>query len=508
MKQKEKKKYFPFSFPIAFFGLVHGHTYIKMSASRTFCYILYGKDGLYKEEKSEASKIANGQKPLTSPIREYYCNLDLNHKIQYIKDMKIVDGQRIVSIFYALLSSKDSAISISDGILAELSQVIQTNDDPDVYIQKAIELSMVLAVDRFEKENIAEIKELFSELYKTTDYKNLYAISNAEKYLSTASTQALDVFAKDLMPLVMKNICEIMLPGAITDEKSRSLIDCSDYNGLIVHLAQKGIISPLEASKWLRRRIPISEKAHELLCSSTENGEEKKIPRENVQSDWLLHFYELSGNISNEQLQDLWAKILAGELSSTSNISIRTLDVLSKITPEDAKHFEQIIPAVFANLDKQKIVYGLLDVNKYGRDLQECGLLSPEETISISFYSRNDELWFSPILFDRNEYCLFLFPQEQDNPKQSYTARYLTRAGTELYKLISKGRKIPESTTELCKACFLFAEMGWDARIYHVLNITETGFVEYDPSCDFYEKYLECIGCKKGDSLQILTKMI
>ena len=44
--------------------------------------------------------------------------------------------------------------------------------------------------------------------------------------------------------------------------------------------------------------------------------------------DWLIRYYEAVGNISDENMQDLWAKILAGEINSPSAYSLKTIDTL------------------------------------------------------------------------------------------------------------------------------------------------------------------------------------
>lgn len=58
--------------------------------------------------------------------------------------------------------------------------------------------------------------------------------------------------------------------------------------------------------------------------------------------DWFIRFYEAVGNISNEEMQNLWAKILAGEISHPSTYSLRTIDVLKNINKSDAELFEKI----------------------------------------------------------------------------------------------------------------------------------------------------------------------
>jgi uncharacterized repeat protein (TIGR03899 family) len=53
--------------------------------------------------------------------------------------------------------------------------------------------------------------------------------------------------------------------------------------------------------------------------------------------DWFSNFVELAENISNTTMQDLWAKILAGEVSHPGSFSIKALQAFKSLTIVDAK---------------------------------------------------------------------------------------------------------------------------------------------------------------------------
>lgn len=58
--------------------------------------------------------------------------------------------------------------------------------------------------------------------------------------------------------------------------------------------------------------------------------------------DWFVKFYRKVGTVSNEAMQDIWAKLLAEEISCPLTYSYKTLEILSILTPKDAKMFENI----------------------------------------------------------------------------------------------------------------------------------------------------------------------
>ena len=55
-----------------------------------------------------------------------------------------------------------------------------------------------------------------------------------------------------------------------------------------------------------------------------------------IDNDWLLNYFDNAKFISNELIQNLWAKLLAGEANKPGSISKKTLKVLSDLDTEDA----------------------------------------------------------------------------------------------------------------------------------------------------------------------------
>jgi len=57
---------------------------------------------------------------------------------------------------------------------------------------------------------------------------------------------------------------------------------------------------------------------------------------EQVEDDWIANFFDKCRVISNEQMQTLWAKILAGEANSPGKFSKRTVGLLASLDKADA----------------------------------------------------------------------------------------------------------------------------------------------------------------------------
>lgn len=74
----------------------------------------------------------------------------------------------------------------------------------------------------------------------------------------------------------------------------------------------------------------------------SENADPQKID-----NDWLLNYFDKAKFISNDQIQDLWARLLAGEANKPGSISKKTLKILSELDTDDAVAFTKLCSFVF-----------------------------------------------------------------------------------------------------------------------------------------------------------------
>lgn len=80
---------------------------------------------------------------------------------------------------------------------------------------------------------------------------------------------------------------------------------------------------------------------------------------QDMEDDWIAYFFEKCRIVSDEQMQSLWAKLLAGEANEPGSYSRKTLDIVASMDEKDANLFTQlcgytwtppgdVIPIVFA----------------------------------------------------------------------------------------------------------------------------------------------------------------
>ena len=61
-----------------------------------------------------------------------------------------------------------------------------------------------------------------------------------------------------------------------------------------------------------------------------------------MENDWITNFFDNCRLISDEEMQSLWAKLLAGEANSPGRYSKRTVNVLSSMDKSDAVAFKSL----------------------------------------------------------------------------------------------------------------------------------------------------------------------
>lgn len=57
---------------------------------------------------------------------------------------------------------------------------------------------------------------------------------------------------------------------------------------------------------------------------------EPPVTDEPLDEDWKTRFFNIAGDISNEEMQALWGRILAGEIKQPRSYALRTLELLKK----------------------------------------------------------------------------------------------------------------------------------------------------------------------------------
>jgi hypothetical protein len=157
--------------------------------------------------------------------------------------------------------------------------------------------------------------------------------------------------------------------------------------------------------------------------------------------DWFVRFFEAAGNVSDDAMQNLWAKILAGEIARPTTYSLKTIDVLRNLSKKDAELFVKICSHAFVldatnyfipNEDEylNAVDIHYTDIMK----LSELGLMFNDGTISLIIDIDNE-----PFALLANNNLIMLISSNSGAPRKDSIGQYpFTEVGKELSTLISE----------------------------------------------------------------------
>ena len=63
---------------------------------------------------------------------------------------------------------------------------------------------------------------------------------------------------------------------------------------------------------------------------------------EDVENDWIRNFFDKCRLVSDDEMQELWGKVLAGQANAPGGYSRRTVNLLQSLDKEDAIQFTQL----------------------------------------------------------------------------------------------------------------------------------------------------------------------
>ena len=78
---------------------------------------------------------------------------------------------------------------------------------------------------------------------------------------------------------------------------------------------------------------------------------------ENIEDDWLTNFFDKGRLISDEQMQRLWAEILAGEANAPGKFSKRTINLLAGLDKIDAQSFSSVCRFSVSLNERTPLIY-------------------------------------------------------------------------------------------------------------------------------------------------------
>lgn len=93
------------------------------------------------------------------------------------------------------------------------------------------------------------------------------------------------------------------------------------------------------------------QKNIEAVIEKASSAVPEDVSQESVDKDWIAQFFAHCQDVSNENMQTLWGKLLAGEVAKPSSFSLRTLSCVKNMSQEEAACFSRLCSAVWLELN-------------------------------------------------------------------------------------------------------------------------------------------------------------
>ncbi|MBS1902368.1 MAG: DUF2806 domain-containing protein [Bacteroidetes bacterium] len=95
--------------------------------------------------------------------------------------------------------------------------------------------------------------------------------------------------------------------------------------------------------KQQNRESIIADAAFELTAGDSQ----VPLSEDPVDPDWTVRFFNIAEDVSDDDMQLIWGRILAGEVCQPGSYSLRTLDLLKNISQKEATLFATLCKFVF-----------------------------------------------------------------------------------------------------------------------------------------------------------------
>jgi len=239
---------------------------------------------------------------------------------------------------------------------------------------------------------------------------------------------------------------ESIRAGRLTYEDGQVIPSPDHYGRSLPDRGVETVPSDVELAQEVRRIQLIDEIRKEAnlakaiaVAEEVLERDEQEPPDSVVDEDWLYSWRDYAGRVSSEELQDLWGRVLAGEVKSPGSYSLRTLQFLKGIS----KHEAELISKV-----AKFVINGTIVVKKdqfFEREgitfsdllfLQELGVLSGVEAhrMETQYKSMSDKKYIQCLVAGNKAILL-----EGDNPDYIVTlpVYVVTLIGKQILKLAS-----------------------------------------------------------------------
>lgn len=143
----------------------------------------------------------------------------------------------------------------------------------------------------------------------------------------------------------------------------------------------------MNAADYLRAEVNVARAV--IMAEEILNQTDQELPEATIADDWLHDWNEYAGKVSSEELQRIWANVLAGEVKAPGTYSVRTLEFLRTLSKPEAEKIAELARYVIMN------VFIPRDLSDFLRtkgiefstllEMQELGILTGVDAMGLNW---------------------------------------------------------------------------------------------------------------------------
>ena len=240
-----------------------------------------------------------------------------------------------------------------------------------------------------------------------------------------------------------------VIAQAIKDnQQDLKIIGFNEEKLSLISLDDNSLKNELSLEDRTQQRIQFKEqKRQKNIESITQKAadhleEENNVSDEPVNEDWTSRFFNYAEDISNEETQELWSRILAGEIKKPKSYSLRALDILRNLSTEEAEVFIKFGSlairskgtAFLLNFKTEKLLKDKYQLNlKESLLLEELGLLAAND---LQFtVGKTDNASVQVVFLIGN--AIVVYEKLKEKPEQKMQVFVFTKIAQELLQLVN-----------------------------------------------------------------------
>ena len=228
--------------------------------------------------------------------------------------------------------------------------------------------------------------------------------------------------------------------------------------------------------------------------------QEKEVAEEPVDDDWTTRFFNYAQDISNEEMQLLWGRILAGEIKRPNSFSLRTLEIIRNLSKDEAQVFMKFASlditsgnaSFILNFKNEKLLEEKYNITFNDRLLlEELGFLTAND-LQFKIAKTDDKP--RQVVFIIGNICV-IQEKIENKPEQQLQVLVFTKIGQQLLNLV---KTVPELDYIQLLASKLGRQNG-TIKFGYILGRLPNGYIQHSQLIEVPLTELEAEQKRKKD---------